>query len=64
MKGSLHGLKTKLAKIDDKDKEISNLRKEAKTFDKVRDDMRKELEIASKNLEENQTKNKKFQRLL
>ena len=36
--------------IVDKEKEVDTLRKEIKKFDGVREDLRKELEYASKNL--------------
>ena len=50
MRGSLTAYKTKLSKIVDKEKEVDTLRKEIKKFDGVREDLRKELEYASKNL--------------
>lgn len=50
LKGSLTACLTKLSKIDNKEKEVNTLRKEIKNFDGIREDLRKQLESASKNL--------------
>lgn len=50
LKGNISAYKIKMANMDDKDSQITALNKEIKSFDQIREDLRKNLESASQNL--------------
>ena len=64
LRGNLAGLETKLGTVTDLNGELSLLRDELNVNNSGRDRLRKDLEAAAQNLNENQMKNEKFHKLL